>query len=137
MAKERNHCSSLLSHIWKKLFSSQFSAIIQPSQILLHLCAFHKPQRISKLCYLILYICYLPSENLFFSSLLVSCSHCATSQAKIYFFSLLVSRSILWFFSNPHKGGTLGQAIKYFATLIDNECISSLRRNRFSLHTKK
>ena len=88
MAKERNHCSSLLSHIRRKFFSSQFSAIIQASQILIHLCASHKPQRILKPCYLILYICYVPSKNLFFISWFHALIALPPKRKSIFFFSL-------------------------------------------------
>ena len=82
MAKEKT-LAHLCSHTHGVRSTSYFSTLIQVSQIFLNLCAFHKSQRIPKLCCLILCaisqafhfsllvlvsLHYLPSENLFFLS---------------------------------------------------------------------
>ncbi len=80
----------LCSHIRRKFFfSSQFFAIIQTSQILLHYVLSINLREYRN--HVISFYIYATSQAkiFFFSSLLVSSSHLATSKVKIYrFFSL-------------------------------------------------
>ena len=66
------------------------------SQILIDLSAFHKPQIIPK------------SQNCVVSFLVLPPKR---KSIFLFLFSLLVSRSMLYFFSSPYGGGTLSKSL--------------------------